>query len=194
MNREGRKPGRHMVDGRMMTVAEIAQRLGITKNALHCRRTRLRGLSYQAIVNMYRENQFGSDCDRATRYLIEGEWLTQTQIAERLGVKPHTISAWRYDNRASMMEAVEHFRQWNEGGRKRNPRGVGGRPAQVYRVGNREYTVPGVARKYGKHVASVRWLLNDRGGDMGKVLAYYQAKERRKRERAEREILKILGY
>lgn len=183
-----------MVDGRGMTVAEIAQMLGITKNALHCRRTRMGGISYQAIVDMYRENQFGSYYDRAVRYLIEGEWLTQTQIAERLVVKPHTISAWRHDNRASMMEAVGHFRRWNEGGHKRNPQGLGGRPPKVYVVGNREYTVPGVARKYGKHVDSVRCMLKSRGGDMGKVLAFYQAKERWKRQRAEKEILRILGY
>lgn len=192
MNREGRKPELHKVDGQMMTVAEIAGMLGITKNALHCRRNRLGGISYQAIVNMYRDNQFASGHDRAPRYRIEGEWLTQTQIAERLGVKPHTISTWRSDNRASMMEAVEHFRRWNEGGRKRNPRG--GRPAQVYVVGNREYTVPGVARKYGMNPMSVRGMLRRRGGDMGKVLACYQAKARNRQARAEQQILRILGY
>ena len=192
MNRDGRKPDLHLVDGREMTAVEIAQMLGISKAALRCRRSRMGGISYQAIVNMYRSNQFGSDHDRAPRYMIEGECLTQTQIAERLGVKPHTISAWRYDNGASMMEAVEHFRRWNEGGRVRNPRG--GRPAQVYRVGSRCYTVPGVARKYGMNPMSVRSMLKSCGGDMGKVLAFYQGKARRKRERAEQEILRILGY
>lgn len=175
-----------------MTAVEIAQMLGITKAALRCRRSRLGGISYQAIVNMYRNNQLGTFHDRAARYLIEGEWLTQTQIAERLGVKPHTISAWRYDNGASMMEAVEHFRQWNEGGRVRNPRG--GRPAQVYRVGNRVYTAPEVAKKYGVHVMSVRSLLKARNGDMGQVLRFYQAKARKRQARAEQEILRILGY
>lgn len=194
MNREGRKPDRHMVDGREMTAVEIAQMLGITKDALRCRRSHLGGISYQAIVNMYRANQLGSFHDRAPRYRIEGEWLTQTQIAERLGVKTHTISTWRYDNRASMMEAVEHFRRWKEGGRKRNPHGLGGRPPRVYRVGNRGYTVPGVARTYGMNPTSVYDMLKSRGGDMGKVLAFYQAKERRNQQRAEKEILRILRY
>lgn len=194
MNREGKKPELHMVDGQMMTVAEIAGMLGITKAALHCRRTRLGGIGYQAIVNMYRDNQFGSDHDRAPRYRIEGEWLTRRQIAERLGVSEHSISGWRYDNRASMMEAVEHFRQWNEGGHKRNPQGLGGRPPRVYVVRNREYTVPGVAKKYGVHATSVRRMLKSRGGDMSKVLACYQAKDRKQQARAEREILRILGY
>lgn len=192
MNRTGRKPDLHMVDGREMTLAEIAGMLGISKSALRCRRNRMGGISYQAIVNMYRDNQFGSDHDRAPRYRIEGEWLTQAQIAERLGVKSHSITVWRYNNRAGMEEAVEHFRRWNEGGRKRNPRG--GRPAQVYRVGNREYTVPGVARKYGMHPMSVRDMLRSRGGDMGKVLAFYQTKARKRQARAEQQILRILGY
>ena len=190
----GRRPELHLVDGREMTAMEIADMLGITKNALRLRRNRLGGISMQAVVNMYRDNQFGSDHDRAPRYRIEGEWLTLTQIAERLGVSGHSISQWRWANGASMEEAVEHFRHWNEGGRKRNPQGLGGRPPKVYVVGNREYTVPGVAKKYGKHVTSVRGMLKARGGDMGKVLACYQAKERRKRQRAEQQILRILGY
>lgn len=194
MNREGRKPELHNVDGQMMTLVEIAGMLGISKDALRCRRSRMGGISYQAIVNMYRDNQFGSCYDRAPRYRIEGEWLTQAQIAERLGVKSHSITVWRYNNRAGMEEAVEHFRRWNEGGRVRNRNPRCGRPAQVYRVGNREYTVPGVARKYGLHPMSVRDMLKSRGGDMGKVLAFYQAKQRRRQARAEQQILRILGY
>lgn len=194
MNLAGRKPDRHLIDGREMTGAEIASMLGVSYRAIQQRRSEMGGCSYQVIVDMYRENQFGSDHDRTPRYRIEGEWLTQAQIAERLGVKSHSISAWRYDNRASMMEAVEHFRRWNEGGRKRNPHGLGGRPPRVYVVGNREYTVPGVARKYGMNPMSVRNMLRSRGGDMGKVLAFYQAKVRRRQARAEQEILNILGF
>jgi DNA-binding CsgD family transcriptional regulator len=190
----GRKPELYMVDGREMTAMEIADMLGITKNALCVRRNRLGGISMQAVVNMYRDNQFGSDCDRAQRFRIEGEWLTRRQIAERLGVSRHSISQWRSEHGCAMEEAVEHFRHWNEGGRKHNPQGLGGRSPKVYVVGNREYTVPGVAKKYGKHPMSVRCMLKSRGGDMGKVLACYQAKERRKRQRAEKEILRILGY
>lgn len=190
MNKDGKKPELHLVDGREMTAVEIAEMLGISKAALRCRRSRMGGISYQAIVNMYRSNQLGSFHDRAARYLIEGEWLTQTQIAERLGVKPHTISAWRYDNGASMMEAVEHFRRWNEGGRVRNP--VGGRPAREYRVGSRYYTIPGVARKFDVAEQTVRAYVYTHG--MAEALKHYQGAERRRRDRAEREIMRILGY
>ena len=192
MNRKGKPPVKHLVDGREMTAVEIAEMLGISNAALRCRKSRMGGISYQAIVNMYRSNQLGSFYDRAARYLIEGEWLTQTQIAERLGVKPHTISAWRYDNGASMMEAVEHFRRWNEGGRVHNPKGVGGRPAKQYRVGSRNYTVPGVAKKYGVTVQTVRAYVYTHG--MAEALKHYQGAEARRRARAEKEILRILGY
>lgn len=183
-----------MVDGREMTVREIAAMLGISYSALTARRSGLNGASYQVIVNMYRQNQFSTKQDRAARYLIDGQWMTRTQIAEKLGVAPVSLSNRRCQRGESMAEAVEHFRQWNEGGRKKNPLGNGGRPAKKYRVGNRYYTAPGVARKYGVSVTSVREVLRHRGGDIARVLAYYQDKERRRRQRAEKEILRILGY
>ena len=188
MNREGRKPKKHPVDGREMTVCEIAKMLGIPKNALHCRRHRMNGASYQAIVNMYRANTWGSDKDRASRYLVEGRWMTRTQIAGMLGIAPHSLSAWRSQNRASMTEAVEHFRQWAESGRVHNPNGAGGKQAKKYRVGSRNYTIPGVARTYGVAVQTVREYVHAHG--MAEALKHYQAAEVRK---AEREIMKILG-
>jgi hypothetical protein len=41
---------------------------------------------------------------------------------------------------------------------------------------------------------SVGDMLRSRGGDMGKVLAFYQAKARNRQARAEQQILRILGY
>ena len=192
MNREGRTPKRHLVDGREMTAREIADMLGISYGALSGRKSRLNGISMQAIVNMYRANQWGTDKDRAARYLIEGRWMTRAQIAEMLGIAPQSLSTWRWANRASMMEAVEHFRRWNEGGRVHNPKGVGGRPAKQYRVGSRNYTVPGVAKKYGVTVQTVRAYVYTHG--MAEALKHYQGAEARRRARAEKEILRILGY
>ena len=194
MNKQGRRPELHKVDGREMTVKEIADMLGISANALHCRRVRLGPVSYQTLVDMYRSNQFGIAGDKACRYLIEGRWMTRTEIARMLGVQPRSLSNYRKVNKATMIEAVEHFRRWNEEGRKRNPLGTGGRPAQVYTVGRRKYTVPGVAKQFGVHPMTVRDMLKSRDGDMGKVLAFYQAKARKKQKRAESEIMRILGY
>ena len=194
MNRMGRKSEMHRVDGQEMTAVEIAEMLGITLNALRMRRSRMGGISMQAVVNMYRANQFGSDRDRAARYMVEGKWMTRAQIAETLGILPGSLTSWICANKATMDEAVAHFRRWNEEGRKRNPLGLGGRIATRYPVGNRTYTVREVAEKYGVAVMTVRGMLKSRGGDMGKVLAFYQAKARKRQKRAEKEIMRILGY
>lgn len=146
MNPRGKAPKRHLVDGREMTVAEIAGMLGITKKALQVRRSRLGGASYQTIVNMYRENAIGSD--GCYRYMVNGRWMTTGQIADILGVKAHTISSWRYQTKGSMADAIAWFRQLQTGERKRYP-GRGGCPPKKYRVRGRDYTVPGVAEKYG---------------------------------------------
>jgi uncharacterized protein YjcR len=180
-----------MVDGREMTVAEIAGRLGITKKALQVRRSRLGGASYQTIVNMYRENAIGSD--GCYRYMVDGRWMTTGQIADMLGVKAHTISSWRYQTKGSMADAIAWFRQLQTGERKRYP-GRGGCPPKKYRVRGRDYTVPGVAEKYGVSRQSVHQCLARRGGDMGAVLRFYQDKAKKKQRRAEDELMRILGY
>ena len=46
MSRGGRKPTLHMIDGREMTVGEIADMLGVTAHALAVRRSNMGGCSY----------------------------------------------------------------------------------------------------------------------------------------------------
>ena len=120
--------------------------------------------------------------------------MTYAQIARMLGIDRHSLTNYRCRTHCSMEEAIEHFRAYNAGGRKRNPSGKGGRQATIYRVRGHDYTVPGIAKKYGVALESVRGVLKSRGGDMGAVIDHYDAKERRKRERAEKEIMRILGF
>lgn len=191
MNRNGKPKALHPVDGRMMTVDEIADMLGMTRKALYVRRSRLGGASYQTIVDMYRSNAIGHD--KCFRYLVDGRWMTTRQIAKMLGIEAHTLSSYRWQNKASMEEAIAWYRQLQTGERKRNP-GVGGRPAIRYRVGNHEYTVSQVAAKFDVKVQTVRKILQRRGGDMGAVLRFYREKDKRARAKAEKEIMRILGY
>ena len=192
MNLNGRPKGRYLVDGRRMTVDEIAEMLGISKNALRVRKARLGGASYQVIADLYRSNQLGRDGDRAWRYLIEGRWMTRAQIAEMLGVRATSISTWRSMNRASMAEAVEHFREWNRRGRVPNP--AGGRPAKLYPAGGRMYTVQQVADRFGVCRSSVQGYLVSHDGDMAATIRHYREKDKRAKARAEAEILRILGF
>lgn len=194
MSRTGRPPERHMVDGRAMTVSEIAEMLGISTQALHIRRSRLGGISYQAIVNMYRANMFGSDRDRAPRYMVDGKWMTYKQLAEQLGVQPCSLADWRCRTGGSIEDAVNHFREYVWRGRKRNPQGQGGRPARQYRVGNRCLSVPQVAKMFGVGQCAVGRKLALLDGDMGAVIKFYKAREAKRRRRAEDEIMRILGY
>lgn len=193
MGNRGRLPQRHMIDGQPMTVDEIADMLGTTKYALQCRRSRMGGCSYQVIVNMHREGQFGKKNE--ARYLIEGRWMSTWQIAEMLGVKPHTLYNWRWANKGkSMADAIAHFRAYQTGERQRyGYRGGGARPV-AYRVGGHVYTVGGVAKKYGVTPQSVRHYMKKHGGDMAATLKHYREREKEKQRRAEAEIMKALGF
>ena len=190
---------RHMIDGKPMTVDEIAEMLGTTKQAMYVWRHKLGGCSYQLIVDMYRRNEIGSD--KAPRYLIEGRWMTQTEIAEMLRIRPHTLTNWRCEHRgATMEEAIAYYRQYLTGERRRGQNNGGGRQWKEHLVNGRVWTVKDVVDRYGVGRTSVYKRLYALGYDFGRMLDYYEEKAARRRERerkkmlkAEREILKILG-
>ena len=194
MSRKTRKPERHPVDGVEMTVPEIAEMLGITVAALHTRRSRLDGVSYQAIVDMYRANMFGNTHDRSPRYMVDGRWMSRKQIAQMLGITPHTLANWLYTHpKQDIRAAISYYRQSQTDELKRG-HGTDGRPPTLYRVGRKTYSVPQVARMFGVRTSSVRYQLKQRGGDMAATLQHYQEREARRKRRAEKEILGILGF
>ena len=194
----------HPVDGRMMTTDEIAAMLGLTKAALYIHKSKLGGVSMQCVVDMFRSNMIGND--RCKRYLIEGRWMTTGQIAGMLGIKTHSLVAWRNKHKrpdgtpAPMDAAIEYFRGYQTGERKRH-NGEGGRPCKKHMVDGRAWTVKDVCERYHVTASSVYTRLQALDHDMWRVLAYYREKERRmraveqrKKAKAERQILRILGY
>ena len=190
----GKKPELHPIDEREMTVQEIADMLGVTKNALQGRRSRLGLPTYQVVVNMYRENQFGSAHDRSARYMVDGKWQTRKQIAEMLEISPKTLDNWLYANKdKDIGGAVAWFRQYQTGERKRH-HGQGGRKPTLYRVGRKAYSVPQVARMFGVTHTSVAFVLKRRNGDMAATIQHYKEREARMKRRAEGQILEILGF
>lgn len=184
-----RPPGRYPVDGQLLTVTEIAQMLGISPKALYLRRSRLGGMSYQCIVNMFRSNQICSDRDRSFRYLIDGRWVSTNQIAAKLGVSPHSIHTWRSATGGTMADAIAWYRQLQTGERKRHP-GIGGAPRKQFRVGKRTYTILGVAERFGVTHQSVCRYVRKHG--MAAALKHYREREAARLFKAEKEILKIL--
>lgn len=190
--RKVRQPERHLVDGREMTVQEIADMLGVTKMALQGRRSRLGGPSYQVVVNMYRENQFGNDRDRSARYMVDGRWMSRRQIAGMLGISPRTLTNWLCDNKGkSIADAVAWFRMYQTGERKRH-HGQGGRKPVLYRVGRQEYSVPQVARMFGVSHTAVAFVLKHRNGDMAATIRHYKERETQRKRKAEQDILAII--
>lgn len=206
MSRGKRKPALHSVDGKMMTTQEIADMLGLTLKALYVRRSRLGGCSYQCVVDMYRSNQIGSDKNH--RYMIEGRWLTQDQIAAELKLASgHVLSTWRCEHRqpdgsmATMEAAVAYYRQYLTGEKVRWQGYGGGRPWKEHLVNGKAWTVLDVMKRFGKSRASVYRVLRQNGNDMGRVIRYFEQRarrtkeiQRRKIQRAEDDIMKILGY
>lgn len=187
-----KQPERHLIDGREMTVQEIADMLGVTKMALQQRRSSLGGPSYQTIVNMYRENQFGSDRDRSARYMVDGKWMNRKQIAGMLGISTSTLTNWLCDNKGkSLLDAVEHYRRYQTGELNRHYARGGAKPI-LYRVGRKTYSVPQVARMFGVSHQSVCYVLKHRNGDMAATIQHYKERETRRTQKAERDILAIL--
>lgn len=189
-----KQPERHLIDGREMTVQEIADMLGVTKMALQQRRSSLGRPTYQTIVNMYRENQFGTDHDRSARYMVDGKWMTRKQIAGMLGISTSTLTNWLYDNKGkSLLDAVEHYRRYLTGELNRHYARGGAKPI-LYRVGRKTYSVPQVARMFGVSHTSVSFVLKHRNGDMAATIQHYKERENRKRQKAEKDIMSILGF
>lgn len=189
MNPNGRKPDRHLIDGREMTVAEIADLLGITKRALVLRRHQMGGaaVSYQLIVNMYRDNRFETKRDRGARHLVGGEWITVKEAARRVDVQPITLTRYMRSNGVTLAEAVGHYRKYQTGELAR----WSGRTPRTYYVNGKLLTIKQAAEKYHTTENSLRMYIVKHKCSL--QTAVRQLEERRKRQ-AEKDILKILGF
>ena len=183
-------PGRYLVDGEMRTVAEIAQLMDTTITGMRIRHSRL-GVSYQTMVDMYRAGQFGSRKTGIRKpHLIDGRWLSEREIAAELGISPHTLTNWRCANRKpdgtkpTMEEAIEHFKERNACGHVR------AKP-KVHRVKGRDMTVAEAAKMLG---CTRTALYSSMSWNKESLAATVKRQERLKARRAEKEILRILGY
>lgn len=176
----------HMVDGRMLNTDEIAEMMGMSRAALARRKYINGGCSYQLLVDMQRRNEFGSYHDRKPRYLVDGEWLTVVQAAERAGVAATTITNWRSmhrdadGGRPSMAEAVEHYRRLKTGEEKRRVR-VG----RLYWVRGHLMTVDQAAAKWKVAPNTLR-------GYMKRHHCKLETAVRRQEERKKKEAVKAI--
>ena len=184
----GSRPILHMIDGKQMTVNEIATMLGVTRNVLINRHSTMGGISYQAIVNMYRDGQLLTKHDRWPRHLVHGRWMTVKQVAEELDCKPHSIENWRYKcrdkagNKPTLEEAYDHFKGAPKRGRGKEP--------EKHRVRGKMMTVKEAADKYGTTVNSLRQLMSRHNCSLDAAVKRLEARQTKMAEKAILEILK----
>jgi predicted transcriptional regulator len=182
------KPKLHFVDGEWITVQEAAEMLGLRRQQLYGL-THHKRCSLQVAVNMYRENLALHDQGRADRHMVDGRWMSIRQAAEMLGVPFSTLQSYLYSHRqpdgrpATLAEAVDAYRS----GAVRH----GGHPSRLHRVGRRMMTQAEAAEMLGVTLNTVRMHMSKHKATLAQTIKYY---ETRKRRRAEKDILNILGF
>lgn len=181
----------YMIDGKEMTVQEIADMLGITERAITVRKCNMGGISYQKLVDMYRENQFGNRQDRWPRHMVDGRWMTQAEAAALVGVRVHSMQEWRRLHRqhdgspSTVQEAVDYFRQYQTGERKR----YRGSVARRQNVHGKKMTVKEAAAKYNTTYNALLMSMRNYGRTLQQAVDHI---EETRRKNAEAAIMKIL--
>lgn len=177
----------HMVDGEWTTVAMMAEELGVSYEQL-CGVMYSRGISLQIAVSLIRDNRALGGQGRADRHMVGGRWMTVRQAAEKLGIPRNTLRDWIYRHRqpdgspARLADAVAAYRM----GVKK-----GGSSPRLHRVNGRTMTTLEAAEKLGVNVIVLRNYMRKHKLPLGETIRYY---ERKKEQRAVKEILRILGY
>lgn len=180
------RPKKHFVDGRQVTVEEMAAELGVTRQQIYAQMHH-RMCSLQVVANMIRENQILGEQGRAGRHMVDGRWMTVRQAAEMLGIRMNTLYDWmvkhrRADGRpARLADAVDAYRS----GLVKH----GGKLPVQHRVGGRTMTTFEAADKLGISVKTLRLHMSRKKASLASTIRYY---ERRKQRKAEKAILDIL--
>lgn len=180
---DGGEAKKHLVDGEWITVKEIAERLGVEAQQIY-NQIYYRKVSLQVAVNLYRENQILHDQGAAARYMVDGKWMTIRQAAEALGVTRGAVYQYMYKYQCSLADAMAAYRE----GRVRKK---GGNRTVYHRVGRGTMTTAEAAARLGISVGAVRIYMYKHKASLAATIRHY---EQRKKQRAEKEILGILGF
>ena len=181
------KPKKHLVDGEWMSVEEAAEMLGLRPQQIYCQMS-AKQCGLQAVVRMYREGYILGQ-GRSARYMVDGRWMTIKDVAQMLGVTRSAIRKWRFKRKRpdgslpSLAETVAAYRSGEV-------RHYGKQPKQ-HRVAGKLMTMREAAEMVGVNYSAMQLYTYTHRCSVAKAVKYYEAK---KKQRAEREILRILGY
>lgn len=178
---------KHLVDGEWMSVAEAAARLGVRPQQLY-NQMAAKQCGLQAVVNMVRDGLILGQ-GRAGRHMVDGRWMTIKDVAQMLGRSTQAIYLWRFKRKRpdgslpSLAEVVAAYRSGEV-------RHYGKKPKQ-HRVAGKMMTMREAAEMVGVSYAAMQLYVYKHRCSVARAVKYYEAKKKR---RAEREILRILGY
>lgn len=178
----------HLVDGEWMTIPEAAAMLGLNDQQIYHQMYHRR-CSLRTVVHLYRDGLILRQ-GRSDKYMVDGKWMTCRDAAQMLGISPQAIHTYRHrnkdadGNRPPLAEVVDAYRSGRAGGHH------GHIPTQ-HRVGHKTMTMHEAADMLGVSYNTIQCYRYRHKCSLAAVVKYYEAKKIRK---AEKEILKILGY
>ena len=176
----GSKPKLYFVDGRWVTLYEMAAELGLKPRQLSNQMYRGGGGSLNVAVQRIRNNLAMNGHKCSERHMVDGKWTTIAQEAEKLGVSYSALQHYVKVHGCTLAEAVGNYRE------RRVRHGAFPR---VEIVNGREMTVADVAREAGVADRTVYWHRSRKGMTLKQIVKYY---ERKKAEEAARRIMDIL--
>ena len=176
----GRQPKQHLVDGRWVTLTEMAAELGIKRKTLENQMYRNGGGSLNVAVHQIRDNLVLNGHKRSGRHMVDGRWTTMAEMAEALGINYSTLQHYVKVHGCTLAEAVADYREG---------RVIHGRSQKVHIVDGKETTVAEAARRCGVSIDTIRWRMSHHKKTLRQTVRYY---ERKKAERAAGQILDIL--
>ena len=179
---------KHLVDGEWMSVGEAAEMLGLRSQQIYSQMS-ARQCGLQAVVRMYRENYILGQ-GHAARYMVDGRWMTIRDVAQMLGVTTKAIYMWRFKHRkpdGSLPGLAEVVAAYRSGAVVRHR----GKKPKQHMVGGKLMTMREAAGMVGVSYYAMQLYVYKHRCSVGRAVKYYEAKKKR---RAERELLQILGY
>lgn len=175
------------IEGKQMTLKEIAEMIGVTREQLYRYHTNHQA-SYGAIVRWWRDGlvRFGPKPGmRPAVHMVDGKWMTDTEIADAVGVNVQSIRNRCSMHQCTRAEAAQYYKEINAGIRKRHRGGIPLRH-KVHGVWITEYEA---AEKYRTKCGTLRAYRYKHGCSLDTAVRKLEARRQR---RAEKTILNIL--
>lgn len=181
----GRKAKLYWIDGEWTTVAACAEKLGTRVGTLYSQMNR-RGVGLPVLMRMYADKRAFVGKWPGERHMVRGKWTTIKDEAERLGVTTTMLYHRMKNHGETLEEAVTHYEAVRDGRAKRYPP-----RAKQYWVNGKTMIMAEAAERAGVPTRTLAGYVSAHRCTVQTGVRHY---EQKRREKAEREILAILGY